>query len=308
MRTFLTTLSNQLYAASRFRLTESAKHFGVDEIYSYDLEEIKKTFFYLNNKEILDSARGIGYWLWKPYIILETLKKANDGDIVMYIDAGIEIIASLKPLYEICKQQPVLLFANGNLINFGWTKRDCFVLMNCDSKLFWNSVQCDASSCIFKKSDVSVRFVEEWLTYCTDSRIMTDMANTCGKKNFFGFIQHRYDQSVLSLLAHRNRITLFRTPTQFGNHYKMENYRVQNEFNCVSQIDQRQLKYYSKHPYNNSPYYQLLNHHRTKSAQVSGNKNKASIKKKIERRIGLLFYKLAFLLNKIKYGNRNFNT
>jgi hypothetical protein len=300
MKTFLTTLSNQLYIASRFRLTESAKHFGVDEIYSYDLEEIKKTSFYLNNKEILDSSRGIGYWLWKPYIISETLKKANEGDIVMYIDAGIEIIASLEPLYEICKQQSVLLFANGNLKNFGWTKRDCFVLMNCDNKLFWNSVQCDASSCIFKKSDVSVRFVEEWLTYCCDKRIMTDMPNTCGKKNLFGFIQHRYDQSVLSLLAYRDKITLFRTPTQFGNHYKAEKYRVQNEFNCVNQIDQHQLKYYSKHPYKNSPYYQLLNHHRTKNTKVSENKNKASVRMKIKRRAELFFYKLAFLLNKIK--------
>jgi hypothetical protein len=297
MKVLFTTLSNQLYVASRLRLTESAKRFGADEIYSYDLKDIEKTSFYLQNKAILDQPRGIGYWLWKPYIISETLKKADAGDIVMYIDAGIEIISSLKPLYEICEQQSILLFANGNLKNFGWTKRDCFVLMNCDNKIFWNSLQCDASACLFRKSDISTRFVEEWLSYCTDERVMTDIPNTCGKKNLFGFIQHRYDQSILSLLACRYNITLFRTPTQFGNHYKMEEYRVQNEFNCVSQIDQYQLKYYSKHPYNNSPYYQLLNHHRTKNAKAQHRK-KASIKEKIRRRIDLIFYKLAFLLRK----------
>ena len=70
------------------------------------------------NKKILDAPKGIGYWLWKPFIILETMKNISEGDVIVYSDSGIEIIENLDPLITICKEQkPVLLFANENLKN-----------------------------------------------------------------------------------------------------------------------------------------------------------------------------------------------
>ena len=33
-------------------------------------------------------SRGGGYWVWKPAIIWETLQKYDEGDIVVYADAG----------------------------------------------------------------------------------------------------------------------------------------------------------------------------------------------------------------------------
>ena len=138
MRIVLTNLSNKLFENSRFLLNESARKFGIAEIRSFDFEELKPTPFYTENREILDQLKGIGYWLWKPYIILETMKTLSEGDIVIYSDCGIEIIDRLEALVSICSEsQPVLLFGNGNFTNSMWTKRDCFVLMNCDNELFW---------------------------------------------------------------------------------------------------------------------------------------------------------------------------
>ena len=273
MKVVLTNLANKLYEESRFRLNDSARRFGIEHINSYDFEEIKSTSFYNAHKSILEQPKGIGYWLWKPYIILETMKTLSEGDVVIYSDCGIELIDSLDPVINICKeQQPVLLFANGNFKNLMWTKRDCFVLMNCDNKKYWDGLHCDAAFALFRKSEMSIRFLNQWLIYGSDERIITDLPNVCGKENLPGFIEHRWDQSVLSLLAHLHEIPLFRVPTQFGNHYKAIPYRVKNEFNCVNQLYQKQVKYYSKEPYNNSPYGQLLNHHRTK-ANVPVNKN-----------------------------------
>lgn len=306
MKIILTNLSNYLYESSRTRLNESAKRFGIIEINSYDFEDIKKTQFYFDNKEILDQPRGIGYWLWKPYIVLETMKKLSDGDIVIYSDSGIEITENPEPLLHICKNlQPVVLFANGNLVNFTWTKRDCFILMDCDKEKFWYSPQCDAAFSLFRKSDTSIRFLNDWLQYSADKRIITDIPNTCGKKNLIGYYEHRWDQSVLSLLAMKYNIPLYRMPTQYGNHYKSQPYRVAGEFNCISQFNLQQVKYYAKDPFNNSPYYQLLNHHRSKNNNA-GKTSKASVAKKIERRIRLLFYKLALVIdyNKIKKFNK----
>ena len=107
-----------------------------------------------------------------------------------------------------------------------------------------------------------------------DERVVGDLANTCGKKNYWGFKQHRWDQSILSLLAIKYDIELHRVPTQFGNHYKSPEYRVPNEFNYVNQNQPKQVNFYSSRPYRNSHYYQLLSHHRTKA-------NVATVEKKL---------------------------
>jgi len=41
--------------------------------------------------------------------------------------------------------------------------------------------------------------------------------------------------------------------------------RIPGEFNCVNQVHQKQVNFYSSRPYRNSHYYQLLSHHRTKT-------------------------------------------
>lgn len=270
----LINLSNKLYEDSRMRLNRSARTFGIDAIRSYDFDDIRATPFYNDNREILDQPTGMGYWLWKPYIIREALLSLPDDAIVIYSDSGIELTASPEPLLTICRQQaPVLLFGNGDHTNAAWTKRDCFILMDCDSEYYWHAPQCDAAFALFRKCAETIAFVEEWLHFCRDARILTDQPNTCGKRDLPDFIQHRRDQSVLSLLAQKHRLPLFRMPTQFGNHYKMPAVRVPGEFNCVNQYRQRQVRYYAVVPYYNSPYLQLLDHHR-------GQNNTVTVKKK----------------------------
>src|ERR1700761_3561074 len=84
MKAVLVNLSNGQYAASRARLNESARRYGIGKIISWDFEEIKQTAFYTYNRTILDQPRGMGFWLWKPYILLEALKDVADGDIIIY--------------------------------------------------------------------------------------------------------------------------------------------------------------------------------------------------------------------------------
>ncbi len=259
----LTNLSNHLFKASREKLNISANHFGVNLIYSHDFEDLKSKPFYYFNKDILAQPKGLGYWLWKPYIILEAMKNLAEGDIVIYSDCGIEIIKNLNPLIKIAKsKEPIVLFANGNFSKAMWTKRDCFVLMGCDSEQFWESRHCDAAFCLFRKCDISLRFLNEWLNFAQDERILTDLQNTCGLPNLPEFIEHRWDQSILSLLAQKYNLNLYRMPSQFGNHYKLPQFRVEKEFNCINQLEQNPVNYYSAEPFYNSHYDQLLNHHR----------------------------------------------
>jgi len=246
--------------------------FGIHEIQSWDFENFKKTNFYSQYKELLDQPKGLGFWAWKAYIILEAFNSINDNDIVIYSDCGHEIIADLQPLIDICqKSAPILLFENGNLDNASWTKRDCFIRMNCDSKKYWYGKQVDASFALFRKSKLTINFLEEWLTFCCDWQANTNNINSLGKSNLPSFIEHRWDQSILSLLSIKWNIELYRMPSQFGNHYKLPEFRIKNEFNCKNQFNPKQLSYYSTTPLLNSPYFQLLNHHRTKKQTADNN-------------------------------------
>ncbi len=303
MRVLLTNLSDESYYESRLRLNQSALKHGATEINSYSFEDIKQSEFYFENKKILDRARGAGFWLWKPYIILESLKKIDEGDIVIYADAGIEIIGRLDPLLNICaNREDILLFANGNLMNDQWTKRDCFILTGSDNKKYWFGLQCDASFCLFKKTPIAIYFLEQWFEYCRDERILTDIPNTMGKKNLPGFLAHRHDQSVLSLMAITNSITLYRSSSQYGNHYKSLPYRIAGEFICENQLNQKQLKYYSQYPLENSPYLQLLNHHRYRKDASIANRQAALIKridsaiKKRIKRIARCFHRWYYII------------
>ncbi|MBO9204581.1 MULTISPECIES: hypothetical protein [Niastella] len=290
MRVVLTNLSNDLFKESRFRLNASAQQYGIASVNSYDQEDIKSTPFYAENKKVLDSPKGIGYWLWKSYIILETMKSLQDGDIVVYADCGLEIIAPIDPLVQICaREQPVLLFANGNLINSMWTKRDCFILMDADQKKYYRGIQCDASFALFRKSPEAIQFLNDWMKYGRDIRVISSDPNTLGKKNLPDFIEHRWDQSILSILAMQYQIPFYRMPSQYGNHYKMPDYRVPGEFNQVNQYRQQPVDFYARAPFVNSPYGQLLNHHRTKKGPV-GNAVKSGMFTNLSARVKRKLY------------------
>lgn len=266
MHTFLITLSNELYRESRERLLHSAKMYGIEGVNGYDFEDIKSWPSYQDNRLILDSARGMGYWLWKPLIIAKQLELLSEGDVLIYIDAGAEIIAGIEPLIKLCAiAEPVLLFGNATDTNAAWTKRGSFVLMDCDTEEFWQGPHCDASILLFRKCERATHFVAEWLRYGSNANILTDLPNSMELPNIAGYRDHRYDQSILSLLAQKFKINLYRAPSQFGNHYKMYDFRVPGEFNCANQWNQQPVSYYSALPYYNSFYGQLLNHHRTKS-------------------------------------------
>jgi len=72
-------------------------------------------------------------------------------------------------------------------------------------------------------------------------------------------------------------------PTQFGNHYKAKPFRIKGEFNCISQKNIRQVDYYAKTPFLNSPYFQLLDQHRSRKTVLPGRQQ--SFLNKIKNRI-----------------------
>jgi hypothetical protein len=79
---------------------------------------------------------------------------------------------------------------------------DTFKLMNISPELInnvKNTYKIWSGFVLLRKCLNSTRFVGEWLTYCQDERIVTDI-KSCFCKEDEAFIDNRHDQSVLSLL------------------------------------------------------------------------------------------------------------
>ena len=179
----------------------------VDEYYSYSPEDIDENFR-SKNLDILSRYRGNGYWLWKPYFILKTLKeKLNEGDYLIYTDAGIYYINKASYVINILKDNKIdiWLYQISHKEKI-YSKRDAFILMEVDNSSYSETRQYMGGIQIYRKSKLSEQFVEKLLFYSQDKRIITDEPNTIGYPNYEGFIENRHDQTIASLLYKKYRI------------------------------------------------------------------------------------------------------
>ena len=211
------------WPARQQRLHQSAlDNGGVDKIIPWNADKLAKTTFAAKHQDILQLKRGYGYWLWKPFIILHALEQIDEGDFLVYHDVGrpqrqdptrgYTLERDISPLVRWAERHDgiypgVLMPHHGKQKH--WTKRDCFVLMDCDSECFWETPQVQATYNIWKNTSSVRAFVKQWLAFCCDPRILTDKDNTQGKTNFSGFREHRHDQSVLTNLCIRDQLAVY---------------------------------------------------------------------------------------------------
>lgn len=213
--------TNEKWYRSQALLNQSAKKYGFNGAINYTDKNRKWSF--IEKYQDISKTRGYGFWQWKPIILLDAMSQVNDGDIVAYIDSGNTIINSLHDIFTICEEREIVLFDNrdGNFEgvphkNRHWTKRDCFVLMDCDNEKYYESSQVDASYQFYKKTSYTLEFLHEYSKYCNNDNIISDIPNTT-KANLPEFKDHRHDQSILSLMAAKEGIQLLPEPSEWGN-------------------------------------------------------------------------------------------
>ncbi|QGY01240.1 hypothetical protein MMSR116_04470 [Methylobacterium mesophilicum SR1.6/6] len=210
-KTLVSFATKYHYVESQRRLAAAAAATGdFDTVENWSPDRLRQTAFYREHRDILDRARGAGNWAWKPYIIADALEKRRDGDFIVFSDTGMQAVGE-DPLPPVA---PLLTWLAGSERRVAggvlhgkpqrlWTKRDCFVLMECDSERYWDADQIQASWIAFMVSPATRTLVAEWLRYACDARVVTDIPNQLGLPDFDGFIDHRFDQSILSNLIYK---------------------------------------------------------------------------------------------------------
>ncbi|OPA80468.1 hypothetical protein BVG16_06995 [Paenibacillus selenitireducens] len=187
---------------------------GFDKVIEYNPSSLGEDFT-VRHKEFLEvSNRGAGYWLWKPYIILKTLEDANEGDYVFYCDSGSIFINSIDHIINAMEQNNQSIFLTElPLLEKQWTKMECFHELKCMDEKYRETPQVIATYIMLKKDENSIKLMNEYYNLCCKYQLLDDSKEM---KQDPKFIDHRHDQSLLSLLAKMNNVSFHRDITQYG--------------------------------------------------------------------------------------------
>jgi hypothetical protein len=212
-RAVLVSYATRDYRANQWRNARTARRVGgLDEVWRLGPADLDPEFR-RRNAEVLAAPRGAGYWLWKPYVVVRSLERLAPGDVLFYCDAASHFRSSAQPLIDLCLRQDVVPFELPYLER-AWTKRDAFVLLGCDEPAFAETPQRLASFALFRKTSAACDLAARWLEAAQDPRILTDAPNVCGLPNHPGFVDHRHDQSIFSLLTKRAGYPSHRDPSR----------------------------------------------------------------------------------------------
>lgn len=192
-------------------LCENAARWGFDTVYRLGPEAIAGTDFSRRNSAILSASRGGGFWLWKPYLIRQLADQLSEGEILLYSDAGRSAYYQFSrfPLHllEWTARSEQGFLTGITIPHLGaigkWTKRDCLQIMEADTPAIHDKPMVQATWSVWTKTRPALDFLDAWLRFGEDPRCITDAPNELGKNNLFGFVDHRHDQSICSILAHR---------------------------------------------------------------------------------------------------------
>ena len=199
-RCVLITYSDYNFSVARQQLIATAGQIGkIDEVYAFDPKDIDR-LFYRANRSIFYYRRGAGYWLWKPYFIRRVLGLLSDQDILLYSDASGVFMESASELVATFARSEgaTMAFELIGLKEKSYTKRDCLIALGCDTSKYTESDQFAANFSLWKPLPDAFTFLDAWLAYATQPHLLTDSPSQ--SLNYQGFIEHRHDQSLFSLL------------------------------------------------------------------------------------------------------------
>lgn len=171
--------------------------------------------FWIQHKSVLKSRTpGFGWWVWKPYFILESLLLLPDGDGLLYLDAGCVIkndeasLNSIKDQMRMTKKQSV----SGSNSDFYEEQR--YTSNDLLDHLFLTVLQrsesqyCAAILYIINNQE-GREFLREWcrLVCVEDHRWLLPVKFSTA--NHPSFRHHMHDQASLScLLKSKNKMSV----------------------------------------------------------------------------------------------------
>ena len=215
-RNLLVTFGGTGYEEFVGKTLERAPTIGVDEVRVYDDVWLDAHPFRQlpGNRWLWETAerRGYGWHAFKPLVVLDTFERCVPGDVVFYLDGDTWPTGeSFLPLSERARAEGAVLFEySGWEEQKVWCTRNCFVAMGQDDERYHKARHGCARFGLFKKGDWKAhQFLMEWLVYCTNPDANARHPRPSLGPNFPEFKEHRTDQAIYTLLAHKYGYPLY---------------------------------------------------------------------------------------------------
>jgi hypothetical protein len=197
----LCTYGSHRFEYSRWRLAKEAEETGwFDNIHVYGKEHIGQF-----GRSV--EGTGAGFWWWKSEIQKMTMDKMQDGDIMVYVDAGCYLNKAgekeFKRYISLAQSNEIgAVFFNGSPESEKYyTKRDTLILMGCDDPIYIDSQQIASGLYIVVKNKNTIELVDNFVKASRIDHLLNidPSLNSEYPEFILHGSNHRHDQSVFSL-------------------------------------------------------------------------------------------------------------
>lgn len=189
------------------RLCTQAKSLDIfDEIIGYTEKDLEKfpEFWFKHRDFIKNNSRGYGYWIWRSFLLLEKIKQLENGDVVLFLDAGCEMNPRGKKILEdlIQRKDFHLLGKRAKSNDLMYSKQDLIDKIGVFDERELQLPQMEAGVVVVKTNEKTRNFFTELKHLCEDYHLIDDSKSYLSENK--SFREHRHDQSVFSLLAKKH--------------------------------------------------------------------------------------------------------
>lgn len=223
MKKHFLTFGNDSFMNSKQRLKKQVNEFGYfDEIHIVSEGDLDESFL-KNNLQFMRQNRGFGFWIWKPYVVKRVLDKMNEGDLLLYIDAGSYLNVEGKKRFleyvELAMKHGVVGTEIEHL-EIKFTKRrvmDQFPNVNPYTNMY------QANMIVLIKNEKTTKLINAWYGMSLERSNFDDSKTD---NEYPEFYDHRHDQSCFSMLIKNMKLEagMIKDETYFPDewHKKLE--------------------------------------------------------------------------------------
>ena len=176
-------------------------HRGFDSFNSFSNSDFQSDFKE-KNFTTLSLERGSGYWVWKPYIILLATRIYPHEEALLYLDSGAIPIRDSSLYKSLIRDDRIHVWVEEDSRIINWTDPNVLSALSgeqdfTDAPMVW------AGALLARNSQNLTHFLLQWQKLCENpSYLHPETLDGYTKES--GYIWHRHDQSILSILVAQN--------------------------------------------------------------------------------------------------------
>ena len=162
--------------------------------------------FRSENHSTLNLERGSGYWLWKPFFYLHLTRQLDSQEVIHYFDAGTIPKLSSEKYASLSSDNRIHVWSIRDSRLSDWIEPR--VLEELNANQFKDYPMIQASGILSRNTEELTRILEEWLRQCKEPRLLRP-ETLDGYQKMPGFIWHRHDMSLFTILVYKNPEAFF---------------------------------------------------------------------------------------------------